>query len=156
LIVGIDPGVTGALAWFDDTGELIEVHDMPTVKVGTKTRVSAALLAAMFPVQPKLVIVERVHSMPGNGSASSFTFGYSAGLIEGICAARQFSVRFVEPATWKRVLGLTNDKGASRMMAQRLWPFHAKRFALVKHADRAEACLIGYCGIQNRGKDKTA
>lgn len=144
MICTFDPGAKGAVAWLEDDGRLIAVYDMPVVSVNGKSRVSASLLATLFPADPKRVGIERVHSLPGNGSSSSFTFGYSAGLIEGICAARQYPVQMIEPAKWKRALGLSKDKGASRLMAQRLWPDRANDFARVKDDGRAEAALLGH------------
>lgn len=147
MIVGFDPGASGALARLTDGGDLLAVADMPVVEVGGKRRVSAPLLAAILREwAPRLAVVERVSAMPNQGVSGMFAFGYGAGVIEGMCAMAGIPVVFVQPAVWKRALKVTADKGACRLMAQRLWPAHAASFARVKDHDRAEAALIGFYG----------
>ena len=100
MIVGIDPGASGALAFLTDAGALISVHDMPTysVKVGTKkrTRLAVAELADMLRERDiTSAYVEKVGAMPGQGTASMFSFGYTAGAIEGVLSALGVPVNFV-------------------------------------------------------------
>jgi len=76
------------------------------------------------------------------GSASSFAFGYSAGIIEGIAACMQLPLQIIPAAVWKRRAGVSRDKGAARQQAQRLWPASAKLFSRVKDDGRAEAALL--------------
>ena len=147
MVLGADPGQTGALALLTDGGDLLEVADMPTVKVNGKDRVSAPLLSGIFRAwAPRLVVIERVGAMPGQGVSSMFAFGYSAGILEGAAAMAGLPVVFVQPAVWKRALKVTKDKGVCRQMAQRLWPAHAASFARVRDDGRAEAALVGFYG----------
>ncbi|ELY4542623.1 hypothetical protein SMZ99_003271 [Cronobacter sakazakii] len=46
VIIGIDPGCSGALVAVDETGEYVAHLNMPTIKVGSKSRVNGAQLAA--------------------------------------------------------------------------------------------------------------
>jgi hypothetical protein len=55
----------------------------------------------------------------------------------------------VSPAKWKKALGLSADKGASRRRAIELWPERAQWFARVKDDGRAEAALIAYWWLQH-------
>lgn len=147
MILGIDPGATGGLALLTDGGDLLDVVDMPIVEVRGKKRVAAPLLAQIIAGwQPRLAVIEQVGAMPGQGVSSMFTFGYSAGLLEGACAMGGIPVVFVVPAVWKRAMKVTADKGGCRLMAQRLWPAHAGSFARVRDDGRAEAALIGFHG----------
>ena len=89
-----------------------------------------------------MVVIEAVHAMPKQGVSSSFNFGYGAGLLEGICAALNYPIDLIPPATWKRGAGLPADKGACRQLAARYWPGAAHMFSRVKDDGRAEAALM--------------
>ena len=95
IVLGIDPGLTGALAFYDTEEKTVEVHDMPVVSVvrngKTKNEVSAVLTSNIIAEQckgmPTTAFLERVNAMPGQGVTSVFSFGRSSGIIEGILAA---------------------------------------------------------------------
>jgi crossover junction endodeoxyribonuclease RuvC len=151
MILGIDPGASGALAWIDDAGMLLAVEDMPAmdVSVGGKMRrrVSAPMLAALIrETMPTRAYVERVAAMPGQGTASMFSFGFSAGLVDGVLAGLNIPVTYVHPAVWKKAAGLSADKGTARYRAAQLFPEQAAKFARVKDDGRAEAALIAQFG----------
>ncbi len=149
MILGLDPGASGALALLSDTGALLEIADTPNVKVNGKTRISAPLLAKLIRAwSPTRAVVELVGAMPGQGVSSTFAFGYSAGMLEGVLAMGGVPVTFVRPADWKRAMHVTADKGSSRLMAQRLWPNHAGHFARVKDHGRSEAALLALYGLK--------
>lgn len=144
MIIGIDPGATGAFALLSDDGELQFVRDMPVVDINGRKRVSAAAVAELIREwNPRLAIIEKVGAMPKQGVSGMFAFGYSAGVLEGVCAAAAVSVVFAHPATWKRAMGVTADKGTSRLAACRMWPTKHQLFARVKDDGRAEAALLG-------------
>jgi crossover junction endodeoxyribonuclease RuvC len=146
MIIGIDPGKSGAVALLDDNGRLIEVADMPVVG----PIISAALLSEIVhnwidpldPTNTGTAVIEDVHAMPKQGVSSSFSFGRALGVAEGVLAGEGFALRYVSPARWKKAMGLTADKGVSRRRAIELWPAHARDFARVKDDGRAEAALI--------------
>lgn len=151
VIVGIDPGVTGALACLVD-GELLDVEDMPTFAERRGRRiaqtVNAAEVAAILERfalsnggRPN-VVVERVHAFPGGGASSMFSFGDSFGVVRSIPVALGYPTTFVEPAEWKGAIGATSDKEASRRLATEAWPTRSEWFKRRKDADRAEAALI--------------
>lgn len=144
MIIGIDPGLSGAIAWVSEDGHLIQVADMPTVEVNGKKKVSPQMLVAMLQEHDdliKLAAIEEVGAMPGQGVTSMFNFGYSAGILAGVCAGLRIPTTFYRPATWKRAAGVPADKGAARQMAQRLWP-GCRAFDRVKDDGRAEAALL--------------
>lgn len=143
IVLGIDPGAGGALAWVTRDGNLIETEDMPVINVRGKRRVCSASLVKLFDRRPvSLVVIEGVGSMPGQGVASSFAFGYGAGLLEGIASGFGLPLQITRAAEWKRKAGVPADKGAAREMASRYWPGAADRFARVKDDGRAEAALL--------------
>jgi crossover junction endodeoxyribonuclease RuvC len=149
LTVGIDPGLTGAVALLRGA-ELVEVVDMPVVRPkGSKPRVDAGeltrVLATWAPVE---AVVERVGPAPGAGVSSMFRFGYGAGVIEGVLAGLGVKVVLVAPVVWKPAMRLGSDKDRARAEAQRLFPGHAGQFVRVRDDGRAEAALLGLYGVR--------
>jgi len=147
LICGIDPGMSGAFALLAD-GELVEVADMPVIEVNGKRRLNAAAAAEIvIRFNAALTVIEQVGAMPRQGVASTFAFGYGAGVLEGLHAALGRSILMVRPNVWKREASVPADKSAARMMATRLWPDQAALFARVKDDGRAEAALLARWGM---------
>jgi hypothetical protein len=144
LTVGVDPGLSGAIAYVSPSGDLVDVADMPVVG----GQVSAHLLATLDAWEScpgccfGTVVIEDVHAMPKQGVTSSFNFGRSKGVVEGVFAGAGRPIEYVSPATWKRALHLSKDKGASRRRAIELWPDHSDKFKRAKDDGRAEAALI--------------
>lgn len=158
-IIGIDPGVGGALALVSRNGDLIEVADMPILRDGSGGRasVNAPLLAEFLSRwHAAEVICEFVSSRPGEGPVGAFSFGRARGVIEGACAVLGLSMRFMTPPAWKRAIGLPagrdGAKDAARSEAIRRWPAKAALFARVKDDGRAEAALIGLAGLLREGR----
>lgn len=151
-IIGIDPGLSGAVAVLNGTDSLI-VIDMPTMTVErngkAKRQVSASELAAIFSHHNSNdchVYVEKVSAMAGQGVTSVFSFGRSFGMIEGILAAFKLPVTYVAPATWVKAVGRGQGKDASRARAMELFPNNQADFKLKKFDGRADAALIAYWG----------
>lgn len=154
LIIGVDPGKSGAFAVLDEMGALLGVEDMPVVG----PIISAVILDQLVhdyvdplgPVCPGHAVVEDVHSMPKQGVSSSFAFGRSLGVVEGVLAGQGWAITYVSPAKWKKAMGLSADKGVSRRRAIETWPDKAKHFARVKDDGRAEAALIALWHLRQR------
>jgi crossover junction endodeoxyribonuclease RuvC len=149
MIVGVDVGASGAIAWMTDEGHLIEVRDLPHIK---GHGMCPAMLAGWLREPgrgPVHAFVERVASRPGQGVVSVFTFGRAFGMIEGVLGAEEVPVTMVTPAKWKAHFGLGTDKNASRARAAQLWPGLAGTFARAKDDGRAEAALIALYGANS-------
>lgn len=149
IVLGIDPGVSGALV-FNDAGTLT-VHDMPTVEVRGKRVIdaSALILKLRLVRQPSMVVLEHVQGVQGSGATSAFSFGRGFGVIEGVVAALGYPMTLVRPQTWTKALGVSRDKGQHRLAASRLWPHHAEYFARVKDDGRADAALLTHWYLRN-------
>jgi crossover junction endodeoxyribonuclease RuvC len=127
FFVGIDPGVSGALAAVDQDGQFLFAEEMPTFQDGKATAVDAVelgrLLFRTHDLQIPVVAVERVSAMPGQGVVSMFNFGKSYGTALGVVGALGFSRVDVTPQTWKKHHGLIgSEKDASRGLAIRMFP----------------------------------
>lgn len=153
LIIGIDPGISGALVLLDpESRDLWRWADMPTVETAAGRRaVSAPLLAetlcawrtlAESAGRSVIAIVEEVGAMPGQGVSSMFSFGRSFGVLLGALAGLSVSVETIRPASWKRKSGVGSDKGAARRIAQERFPRRAELFSRVRDDGRAEAALL--------------
>ena len=157
MIVGIDPGMAGAIAWLDDFGRLIEVRDLPVIKGAGLMPNALALWLVEDGRRPHHAWIERVAARPGAGVSGMFNFGRGYGQIEGVCAALGIAVDLVSPAVWKRALRVPADKSASRARAAQLWPGLAGTFVRVRDDGRAEAAMIGLYGANAmRGMGRTA
>ena len=88
------------------------------------------------------VAIERVHSMPKQGVASSFKFGMGFGIWLGILAALRLPHELVTPQAWKKLMlaGMPKEKDASRQRAMQLFP--DVDLSLKRHHGRADALLI--------------
>lgn len=149
VFVGIDPGLMGAVACLDGDGCIICVHDTPIFTVqknkGIRHELNRNAMVGLLSHLPKgdvCVAIERVNSMPGQGVASSFTFGMGFGVWLGIVAALNFTLDLVHPVRWKKVMmdGMGKEKDASRLRAQELFP--SVDLSLKKHHGRADALLL--------------
>jgi crossover junction endodeoxyribonuclease RuvC len=146
LVVGVDPGLSGAIAWVMD-GNILDAVDMPVMD----GRVDAAALSDLVIKHgtPDIVIVEKVGSMPGQGVASTFKFGQSYGTLLGVFGALKLPIMHVTPRKWKASMGLSSDKEMARARAIDTWPSSCDLFKRKKDHGRAEACLMAKWGQEN-------
>ena len=157
LILGVDHGSGGSVAWLDRGGTLLRVEDMPSLPSGARGRpaIAAALLARMLTeMKPDLAFVEAVGPRPTDGCVAAFAFGESKGCVEAVLATLEIPFERVSPVTWKRHHAIgpgKENKPLALSVAIRKWPHLAQRFARVRDLDRAEAALIGLCGLQRMG-----
>ena len=151
LIIGIDPGISGAICFFQN-GEISDVIDMPSMADGKKNKrqinsqqvfneVSERIIN--IPKKEIIVVIEQVSAMPGQGVTSMFNFGQSFGVLKGICSAMQLSMYFVRPAKWKKYYGLIKtEKDASRTKVIEIFPYISSKLSKKKDSNKADAILI--------------
>ena len=111
LIIGIDPGISGSICFFEN-GKILEVIEMPTMTDGKKNKKQVNGSQIYNEILKKIVkidkneirvIIEQVSAMPGQGVTSMFNFGQSFGILKGICSGMQLSMYFVRPTRWKKI-----------------------------------------------------
>ena len=144
-ILGIDPGLTGALVILDNKNP-IEWMRMPVYMVGKSNRVNAAALAAFInDVGVDSAVIEQVGAMPGQGVTSMFTFGHACGTIMGVLGAIGIPHSLVTPQAWKKQAGIIGkDKDASRSRALQLWPHWRSLDKKGEGQAMADAALMAY------------
>lgn len=155
LYIGIDPGIHGAVAVMYN-GSLLAAFDSPIHRhVGKQERIDGNKLTEILINQKVLtgadsvvVWIERVHSMPKQGVASSFNFGLVFGQVIGVCEALGWTVNLVEPQAWKKKFGLIGTpKDTCRQLVKRMVADGQQEwFKFKKNVDRADAVLIAYYG----------
>ena len=162
LIIGIDPGISGSICFFED-GKILEVIEMPVMAEGKKNKkqVNGAQIYNEFlkRINKKKddevrVVIEQVSAMPGQGVTSMFNFGQSFGILKGICSAMQLPMFFVRPAKWKKYFNLINSqKDASRTRAIEIFPYFSTQLSKKKDCNKADAILIASLYYETHQKD---
>ena len=151
LIIGIDPGISGAICFFED-GQVKEIIDMPVMADGKKnkrqingsqTYNEISKRINKLPKKDIIVVIEQVSAMPGQGVTSMFNFGQSFGVIKGICSALSIPIYFVRPTKWKKYFNLIKtNKDASRTKVIEVYPQISSKLSRKKDSNKADAVLI--------------
>lgn len=172
IVIGIDIGLTGAVAAVDSRGAAA-VRDLPLAPDGKPRKVTRAgkastmqpmrldgrglllLIREFVPIgEAALIVFEDVRARPdGNGSGHGNTMHSqgsmmrSRGIVEGVADITRLDVRVVQPQTWKRYFGLIGKpKAASADTARGLFPLLAGELKRVKDHNRAESLLLAQWG----------
>ena len=161
LIIGIDPGITGSICFFQD-GKIIDVIEMPNMPEGKKNKKQVNGAQIYYEISSRIkdikkedikVIIEQVSAMPGQGVTSMFNFGQSFGILKGICSAMQLPMYFVRPTKWKKYFNLINsEKDASRTKAIEMYPSIAEKLSKKKDVNKSDAILIARYYYETRSK----
>lgn len=148
--VGVDPGLNGAIAFIDS--DRVRVIDTPTKKefISGKDR-TVHIVEDLWKIvsenctKKDSVILEEVSPNPQFGSAN-FSYGSGVAFWVMAFAGNRIKIHRVRPQVWKREVGIPfrSDKGAGRLLAQRLFPKDKDLFKRVKDDGRADAALMAY------------
>jgi hypothetical protein len=158
--VGVDPGITGAVAWI--SGRDYGVFDLPTMTASDNGKVRwmvdgaelAYLLTANVPKPPPSnevrAALEQTSAMPGQGVASMFSMGHSFGACHGVLGTLGYDLTLVRPAQWKKDLGIGRKKGEdadvgkAKSMSLARKHFPKAPLERIKDHNRAEALLLAH------------
>ena len=158
VIIGVDPGLTGAIAFEYNNGVIVQPLPINKMKVGKKVRseidvidVCASIKAIDSEEYTLIAYIEKVHAMPGQGVTSMFNFGKGYGEIRATLKLTMDRVVDVEPRTWQKYLFGTgkHEKAASIALAKELYPNIDLRRTPRCTSDSdgmAEAVLIAHYG----------
>ena len=158
IYLGIDIGVTGAIAAIDGRGS-VAIYDIPVI---IKAKSNAMVKRVVDPrgvmelvrlcVRPEMAcsaVIENVHPFQGsrNSPQATGSLMHSLGVIGAVLAIARVPVVAVSPVVWKRSFGLVGaDKDAARLLAIDLFAGSAHHLKLKKHHNRADALLLAEYG----------
>ena len=159
-ILGIDPGLSGAIAILEKK-KVLNLFDMPVMAEGKKNKkqLNSAQLVNIIREnsigeEEIVVVVEQVNAMPGQGVTSMFKFGQTFGAIKGVCAALNLPIFFVRPSKWKKYFELINSsKDSSRTKVIEMYPSLSSQLAKKKDVNKSDAILIARYYYDTRLKD---
>ncbi len=123
--IGIDPGQSGAIAVIDNLQNIILLEDWPGDEVAAAVIIRMLLSCVSTGKVPSVfkAALEKVHSMPKQGVASSFKFGTNFGIWKGILASFRIPFHEPTPQAWQKgVLKKAQDKKPALAAARRIWP----------------------------------
>lgn len=163
LVLGIDPGSSGAFAVYDtETRRIVgDILRMPVwqqvVGKRKRKRIDSLALAEMMDTYNlmgiDLVVIEAVGGRPGQNAMNAFTFGYGVGQLNMACIYSKIPMDTIEPATWKQVLRVPGksraDDTAILARAEEIFPDDRHQFRGPKGGkmiDKAEAAMIAKFG----------
>lgn len=156
VIIGIDPGLDGAVAVIHPKG--IVIYDTPIIDVGIGKKIRRKYnLKEMVSIISAIKLrdsftecwIEDVHAMPGQGVTSMFSMGRGLGSWEAIVTALMIPLYFVSPVRWKKTImdGMGKEKSAAVLKAQQIFPEACLKTPRGRLLDgRAEALLIAEYG----------
>lgn len=130
--LGVDPGVTGAIAAVDEHGNILMAQKIPTLLV-TKTRRELHISAIRRTIDEiacdtlvTFAALERVSAMPKQGVVSMFRFGNALGVMQGLLSGMEISFISPTPKKWMREMVTdvegVDGKARSVLAASRIWP----------------------------------
>jgi crossover junction endodeoxyribonuclease RuvC len=141
--IGIDPGLSGAVAAVWENGARYEVWDMPVVKAGSKKEYDIGKLVEILRKCGYMGVggnggvegfgggqvslpcyVEKVGAMPKQGLSSTFKFGMGYGIAQACAISAGHRMTLIRPQSWKKIMlrDMKKDKGASCARAVQLFP----------------------------------
>lgn len=158
LSIGIDPGLSGAVACIGN-GAVQLLFDIPvTAKLyGKGNIIDASALLWKLKTQIDswnytehgggVIHSEALSAMPGQGVTGMFSLGHTMGVIEGVRASLGLTTHYWRPQQWKKWAGIAGkDKDRARTLAAQLYPAIAEKLTRKKDDGRAEAILIAHYG----------
>jgi len=163
MMLGVDPGLSGAIALLTQDRQLVGVWDMPkhAKAKGKGNEINAYILADLMVDIMQVVkdrgekveaTIEQVGPMPRDSRPAAMKFGDSVGVMRGALGCHYVPMRWAAPGVWKRYHSLLKQpKEASRMLAMSKWTSQRDLFVRVKDDGRAEAALIADFGINFAG-----
>lgn len=148
-ILGVDPGLSGALALHRDGQWML--LDMPIAGDAKHHEINGSELCRWLREHhPDHAFIEYAAARPGQGVTSMFRFGCSYGATKMALAACGVPYTIITPAKWKPAVGIQTgaDKEASRQRALQLFPDQAEALTRKKDHARADAMLLAYFGMR--------
>lgn len=147
ILVGCDPGLTGAACAFDVMTGPIDLVDLPIIPDGKGKQVDVlAFTQWLHRVNAARVVIEQQWVRPIDGAVGAFRAGVTFGQLRATVQVNGIALSMVAPARWKAWLELSSDKEQSRLVAIAKFPSFEDRLSRKKDHNRSEAVLIALWG----------
>lgn len=154
IILGIDPGLTGAMVLYDSgKDKVLDVYDLPVRgrDYGKGKQIDSRMLfyrinALKQKHRVNIAAIENVGPMPKQGPTSSFSFGCSVCSIRTVLDILDLRVIPVHATSWKSRFGLIGKtKKDTVNMIKECYPETVPFLRLQEYSDRADAVAITVC-----------
>ena len=121
IYLGIDVGAKGGIAAIDEKNRVI--FAVPMSRENLINYIKKLHNDVIERNDAVIACVEKVGAMPRQGVTSMFSFGKSAGFVEGVLESFEIPYQLVSPQTWKKSFSLIHkDKKASIELCKNLFP----------------------------------
>lgn len=166
-VLGIDPGMSGAIAMTFLDRSSYAAWPMPILDKRISTGGMADLLDDIE-AQCRIVhvVLERAIVLPKQGATSGLTIGINYGMLLGLLACRRYGIDEMLPKEWKRGLVVTPQvaaaehrkkaaKEAAVAAARRLFPevkFRDTQDGIAEALLMAEAARRTVCGCKENSE----
>jgi hypothetical protein len=147
MIIGIDPGANGGVAFIHNEGELYKAFPMPEKK-NLAMVISNVILERE---ETFYCCIEKSFPSHNQGITSIFNHGYNYGWYVSTLSILNIETIEVLPQVWKSAFKLSKDKQKSMDLCLKLWPeskdlIYGKKGGMLDGV--AEALLIAEYGRQ--------
>lgn len=150
--IGIDPGQSGAASIL--MGRLLIAENKKVLSLLFKDKTEHEIsywfetIMTVYPRDNIRAAIEKVHSMPKQGVASSFKFGMSYGFLRGLIVAHKIPFVEVTPQKWQGELKCLSkgDKNVTKAAAHKKWPMFADQ---IKHANADSLLIADWLRLQD-------
>lgn len=152
VILGVDPGKTGAMA-FVEASRILGIVDHSAWCNHPQPYKELCLLLKTF-WKPGIVVIEQQHARATYGAdgkrkqgiASTWNYAQHYGILLGCLAAYDVPIREADPGVWKGCMCVSSDKSTSLKRAREFWPESLEMFKREMDHGRAEAALLAEFG----------
>ena len=145
IILAIDPGITGALAFLDVSNpNRVAVFDMPVLDGDVNPH---ALRDHIQTFMPDQAVIERASSRPKQGVAGVWRFSAAYTTACVVVRLMNIPLKIITPTSWKKAMHLPGGKDGkeqARTLAVDMFPLCAQHFSRHKDHGRAEAALLAF------------
>ena len=120
-ILSIDPGMKGGIALLNTSTNIMLAVPIPTI--GKEIDYRKVHETLMF-YSPDMIVIEKVHAMPGQGVTSMFNFGLGYGALVALATISAGRLVLVTPQMWKKhiLAGTNKDKDAAIQFCNHTYP----------------------------------
>ena len=159
IVVGIDPGKSGAIAvWDEGIDKAIKCPDSPEKMANI---FNSIMTNSWIDGDGKIVAyIEQVHAFPTDGRSSAFKFGKNYGEWLGVLGALRIKTIYVTPQKWmkhykeKFNMALPKDKQQRKRKLKEIAAKYTDKKVTLYNADAILIAVYGFIQQQKGEEEK--